>query len=142
MLELRPHKNRGRTNGRAKRAAELCIHAAFKRAPEVVGERLAKMIAVGQRRSADGNPSAVDRLKASRRVARSIQQAQFVGEFLLQTGLQVRQLSGRTFVALDRFASLLDKVCALDASPGLQADECSFDVTERGQLLQSRIHPT
>src|SRR5271163_767615 len=119
MLKLSAQVDREWTCRRPHRRAKLSVGSSTKRPAEIVSDCLTEMIAVGQRRSTDGNSACIYRFHVRSLVLLAVQQPHLVAEFLCELNLKRGDVRWRRLINSQIIFRFTHQIRGLDARPRL-----------------------
>src|SRR5229473_4684974 len=127
----------GRKRGKSRETIESCLI----RAPVVVNDRLAEVIAVGQWLTVDTSRLRINGFNSKLFAGPSCQGLQFNGKFLFEV-IKRRMASGGIGIVFSQFiGSLFDQMRALKPSPRPLPQKSLIYVAKSYQAVEDRVHP-
>src|SRR5260370_22822083 len=127
--------------GRKRGKSRVIIESFLIRAPVVVDDRLAEVIAVGQWLTVDTSRLRINGFNSKLFVGPSCQGLQFNGKFLFEV-IKRSMASGRIEIVFSQFIGCLsNQMRALQASPRPLPQKSLIYVAKGYQAVEDRIHP-
>src|SRR5579862_9229902 len=117
------------------------VKALLFRSAEVVDDRLAEVVAIGQGPAGDLGSPRVERLHAEVGILSTAKQVHFRSKFSLQFLKKTGRLTLLGSILRNTIGSFLHLPSAFHAGPWAHVGKSSVDVAHRRHTIQSRINP-